>query len=1059
MRPVPTHPFATTDSSASDSGLKLLVLALAAVALTHGALLPFTHANTYDAFIHMFFGDHYRRSWFDPWEPRWYTGFATTSYPPGTHMLIGALSMLMPLRAAFVVAMLTGLMLLTLGVYRFALIWVGARAAGYAALALVLSSSIWETVHLFGQLPTIFSLGVFLNGLPWAYRWIVAGGWRNMAAAVLFGAATTAAHHVTTLFGCVLFLIPLGLQALRAAWEIGAPGAAARAGSTSRDVLDRPRPLRASVGAVRRLVGPVGRVLVLAVLLGMAMGATIFPYWVWSIRDPITQVPIPHGSRESFLARPDLGLMFFVLPWGASLITLPYALWKGATSRLWPLAGSVALCFLLGTGGTTPLPRKLLGGAFDILTLDRFTFWATILILPFTGFLAESLLHGRAGRSLEAALGLALRRLLVGGLFLAYVGGAILCAVLPALRPTQPAFIDPAPIVSFLDQDQHDRWRYLTLGFGDQFAYVSALTRAQSVDGNYHSARRLPDLTAYSVERLENAKYLGVPGLGSLTQFVTNPDRYHLKYIFSNDAFYDPLLTFAGWNALNRLPGGVVIWERPDVAPLPLLQPRQDLPVSHRLIWGLAPPTALIAAALVLGWTSLRRSLARPRPEDRPVLQPEGDCANPARTRAVVMALAVALCLGLAGLAALGVSRALTPMPPEAVITAYFTDLDFRRPEAAYARLDPETRGTFEEARFPWRWRGGLIASYGKLTGITARPLRQTGDRIDWQVRLDWLSSLATRTEVLNLRTIRRDGRWYVVPTGLRPVQSPLRLGREAGVSWNVTGRRQPLPDPDLHRDRADRPRLQAGPARLVRHQGRFALVGAVRNDAAEPAHLTVTGQLLGRDGAAMVTTEAGLDISQRLLPAETGAFRVTFEGALSLADARAGDGYDPRRYSPPRLPEAPAGAALAARALVTGANLYRGISLNGVTTQPAADGGVTVTGTAVNAGLETASVVRIVAALADAQGRPVWVEAGYVDTNIPPGQSAPFRLTLPARATIEVLAEIAPEAVEVNGLSPALPGAGPAPDLTAGAMALNGLGGHAYLRLDVSAMTYDPEF
>ncbi|MBT8475375.1 MAG: hypothetical protein KJO78_07865, partial [Alphaproteobacteria bacterium] len=59
-------------ASDESDGLRLLLVALAACVLFHGGLLPFTHGNTYDAFIHMFFADSYNRSWFDPWEPRWY---------------------------------------------------------------------------------------------------------------------------------------------------------------------------------------------------------------------------------------------------------------------------------------------------------------------------------------------------------------------------------------------------------------------------------------------------------------------------------------------------------------------------------------------------------------------------------------------------------------------------------------------------------------------------------------------------------------------------------------------------------------------------------------------------------------------------------------------------------------------------------------------------------------------------------------------------------------------------------------------------------------------------
>jgi len=44
---------------------------------------------SYDAYNHMFFGDHYRLDWWTLWEPRWYTGFEITSYPPLVHQLIG----------------------------------------------------------------------------------------------------------------------------------------------------------------------------------------------------------------------------------------------------------------------------------------------------------------------------------------------------------------------------------------------------------------------------------------------------------------------------------------------------------------------------------------------------------------------------------------------------------------------------------------------------------------------------------------------------------------------------------------------------------------------------------------------------------------------------------------------------------------------------------------------------------------------------------------------------------------------------------------------------------
>ena len=1029
-----THRPATSEESAA---LRLLLIALAAAVLFHGGLLPFTHGNTYDAFIHMFFGDHYYRSWFDPWEPRWYTGFATTSYPPGTHMAIGALMHIMPLRAAFVVVQLGGLLLLIVGVFRFSLLWVPPRAAGYAAIAAVLASSISETIHLFGQLPTICSLGIFLNGLPYAYRWITVGGWRNLAAATIFAAATTAAHHVTTIFGGALFVLPLGLHALRAVAE---------------------RDTRTGLGMIRkitRFLPPLGRGVVLAVLMISAIALTVFPYWQWSISDPITQVPIPHGSRESFIARPDLGLIFFVIPWGVAFFFLPYALYKSATTKLWPLGMTLFLCVILGTGGTTSIPRAILHGAFDILTLDRFTFWASILILPFIGLMFDGLLHGRAGEVVIAALGRGFYRLLIGGIFGSMTLMAVFPPLLPHIRPTQPDFIDPTPIARFMAEDEHNRWRYLTLGFGDQFAYLSAQTDALSVDGNYHSARRLPDLTQFSVERLENAKYMGVPGLGSLQQFLINAERYNLKYVFSNDAFYDPLLYFSGWTRLNRLGNGIVVWERPDIPPLPLVQPRKEMSPVLMVMWGVLPPFALLMAAAIFMTSALRRNFGADLSEYRTVSHRKSGFTNPTRVRRIVLALAALAMIGAAAGGWHVHARLSAPQTAEEVIAGYFNDLDFRRHESAYARLDPETRGDFDAIYFGWRWTGGLIASYGKLNAITITQTASTDQIADWEVTLDWLTALDMRREVRTIRTVLRDGEWYLTPLALRPVQTPARLQREGTVAWNVVGRRQPRPETDLHRDRLDRPRIAIPASRLVLHDGRYSVVGQITNADADPAAVTILSELRSAD-AALLTQSAGTVNGDRLLPAESAGFRIAFEGVLSLDDALARNAYDPTLFVPPEFASEPTEAIVTARALVASDGLYRGIALNGVRAEDTG-AALRLTGLAVNTGTETASIVRINVLLYDRAGQPLWADVGYVETNIYPGQSAPFAFDLPLAAEITPIMSIAPGEIAVNGRG--MEGDLRLPGAADGTIPLPASTGYASMRLFVSTMTHDPLF
>jgi len=558
----------------------------------HGALLPFTYGQTYDAYIHMFFGNHYLESWFDPWETRWYTGFTVTAYPPGSHQSLAGLMHFFDMRVAFIIMQLGAVALLITGIFRFSRLWVNDMAASYAGMLCAFSTSVSETLHIFGQLPTVLSIALFLNAIPHISGWIEHGKKSDLFLAVILTAATTSVHHVTPLFGTVFFVAPVGV----AAWL------------SNLRAHKNVKPKRKI--AIIKWASPA---LIRGIFMGLCMLVLIvtivFPYWHWSITDPITQVSIPHGSRENFISKPNLGLMFFLIPWGLLIFAVPYVISKSLKTALWPLGLSVLIALFLGTGGTTPFPRLLLGPAFEILTLDRFTFWASLLILPFVGLAVQSLWDGRRRMFLTRAFGAFLSRAGLVLTLMCYVSLALGTALLPTFRPTQPDFIDPAPIVKFMDEDRHSDWRYLTLGFGDQFAYHSALINAESVDGNYHSARRLPSLMNYAVERLENSKYAGVPGLASLNQFLTNAEKFHLKYIFSNDEFYDPVLHYTGWNPVTRLNNGIRVWEKPDISPLPDVRPRRDLPRYQKLMWGTLPIGALTLGFLTLFWLGLTQRL------------------------------------------------------------------------------------------------------------------------------------------------------------------------------------------------------------------------------------------------------------------------------------------------------------------------------------------------------------------------------------------------------------------------------------------------------------------
>ena len=1021
-----------------------LLIALALVLVFHGSLLFYTFKRTYDAYVHIFFADHYARAWFDHWDYRWYTGFTMTGYPPGSQQSIALLSKLIGLEKGFIVVQVFSLMMVVIGMYRFARVWVSERAAGYAALLTVFASSIVETAHVFGQLPTTFSLGFLLNALPFIYRWLREGHWWVLLVAWSVNAATTAGHHVTTLFGAVFFVGPVIVLALVEAMRTPLPDEEAQQPLyVTRHNL---RPL--IIRRVRRVVPTLLRAGVYGMGLIMILVLVVLPYWLWSRSDPITQVSIPHASRDSFILNPNAGLVFWLVPYGVSLIALPYVAWRGMLSKAWPLTLSIGLLFVLGTGGTTPIPRLLLGGAFDILTLDRFTFWATILMLPLLGEFVVSLVHGNLARYIRGQFGSIMLWVVHIGLVVAYLSVVVFTTNLTQFRRFQPEPISTEPIVSFLSKDEHWRWRYLTLGFGDQMAWLSAQTTATSVDGNYHSARRLPELTSTPVERLEGAKFRGIPGLGSLQQFLAVPDKYNLKYVFSNDQFYDPLLYFSGWHRLQRLENGIVVWEKSDIAPLPEVLPRKEIPIYQRVMWGIVPmgaiSTSFVAISLLFfrdirnttcpvspqrSW--IRRTFPMPwnvwqwidgplhrwsrLPQNDtlmvvrwqvwlnwlqriPHLQPVSPTTQQVRTTIVICVVALVGTLG-----AFRFWHSINT--PEAVMLAYYDDLDFRRFDSAYERLDPVTKPSFEQYMIERSVKGGLVASYAKLDYVKATVIHAEDNHVDMMVETQWITSIARYTSTQRHTLVLRDRRWYIVLEQTDRRIPPDQFFRRGEVAWRSQERRRVTENTTAFSDVLDRPKLQVLSARLVRYAGRYGVVGELANVDVNPGDVTVTSVLFDDQGEELSRYNAQLVMKHKLLPKEITPFRIDFEGVAGavLTDTLTSGDFDPNAFSSVQFNTPINAFAVYAKAVVTGRDLYKDVAVQGLTVVNE-DGQLFLDGALLNNGTIEATIPQVLLTYYDDTGRVVWVDHHFVEEAVFPQRVVPFRMSLVPATKIETI-------------------------------------------------------
>src|SRR5579859_4194847 len=533
----------------------LLLLAFAVHAPLLLLQLP---AGTFDGNTHMFFADHYAHHWFNPWNEKWFAGFSQTSYPPLIHQLIALFSHIVGLTMAYTIVQALVILLLPIGVYRYARLWVNERASLYAAIGSIFLGSLFEMVYQSGQINTTFASVMLLNSLPFFYVWLREGSmlafWKGLAI-FMVGCAV---HHVSIIFSTLFFAIPVIWLAL---------------------IDHRDDREDATLGGV------VVRTAIFSVLAIIGTLVVLFPYWIELYHNPIKQAPIYHESRANYILQTTLGMNFWVVPMGALILAVPFIFWRGVSDRrLRPLFFGWWFVAMIGLGGTTPLPKIVFGTRiWEILTYERFTYWATLMAMPFVGLIAEWLIDRFKGKAIA---GLALAAVLSGSGALAWLHA----------NPIQSDPFSIDDVVSFLNRDDHAKYRYITLGFGMELARVSVLANASSVDGDYNSARLLPELMAGGSAQLTNAKYFR-NGIEALRSMLKHADHYGLKYIFVRDRYYEPLLAFAGWRQAEVYNNGnVTLWTKEDVPPAhKITPPAGAVPTPlEGILWGTLPMCTVI---------------------------------------------------------------------------------------------------------------------------------------------------------------------------------------------------------------------------------------------------------------------------------------------------------------------------------------------------------------------------------------------------------------------------------------------------------------------------------
>jgi hypothetical protein len=537
----------------------------------------------------MLFANHYAENWFSLWETRWYTGFSVVSYPPLTHQLIALFIPILGFDKAFALVLWIVTSLYPLGIYAFSRVFTGKTSSSYGALASAILLPIYVSAHIFGQLPFLASTLTALFAAASLDRYLRNGGIHNFTLSVALITTSMGMHHATLLvhpffiFAVVLNALFQDKKQFHKIWRV----------ICKRLVF---------FGAVSVVTGTI----------------VIFPFWHWAASQ-VMQTPIDHLSRHNFLTdRLAISIFFFPL-YGPLLGVIPF-LFRKWDYRFMGLLISFALLFLFGLGGTTPLPRIIFGSAWEWLTYDRFAFWSSLTLTPFFGILFIQLKNRVRNRVISKpdrsaptpAKTVTLKRISLSTLIFYFFGVTALGAwFTPMLFPIQPKPVDMQPVTDFLNQEDNSQWRYVTLGFGDQFAYLNLLTSATTIDGSYHTARTLPELHHSGVGQIDTA-YWAPEWMRDIEPILKKSGDYGVRWGFVNleiqqeiksdgiiathGSPFVTLLEKLHWKEIKTLDNGILIFENL-AARLPEPVDPPAVPFIFFFSWGILPILAFVTAS------------------------------------------------------------------------------------------------------------------------------------------------------------------------------------------------------------------------------------------------------------------------------------------------------------------------------------------------------------------------------------------------------------------------------------------------------------------------------
>ena len=346
------------------------------------------------------------------------------------------------------------------------------------------------------------------------------------------------------------------------------------------------------------------------------------------------------------------------------------------------------------------------------------------------------------------------------------------------------------------------------------------------------------------------------------------------------------------------------------------------------------------------------------------------------------------------------------------MVKAYYDALDFKEFEKAHSFINPENELTIAQYMLEISSTDGLLSSYAKLDAIETKITKETDSLATLKVITKWITPLE-KIEKSDYKTVvKYNGKWFLEPEPVEADLPPDQLFSNNKTAYFNHGRRRITTEQTHHEDVLKQPVLEIISAKLVNHNGHYAIVGEVQNIDNVPADVVLKGTLYNDANVELATYNAKYHMKHKLMPKEVTSFRINFEGiAWSKTQDSIPETFNPDEFTPVELADTPTKFNLQAAGNVSGSDLYKNIVLSDLNIDQK-----TINGNLFNSGLQEVTVPQLLVTYYDENKEILWVDHMFLDKGIRQQRKQPFSYKLSGNDSMKIISSDM-ENCYVNGL------------------------------------------